>query len=62
VFILLEPGMEIKYGDLAYMNDDWETIDPNNTGSIYSNIHFPIKRQIESVNDLFASYNSSLAT
>ena len=59
MYILLEPGMRINQGDEAYHEDEWEIIDGFVAGKSYTEDHFPMRRKIESLEELFASYNSN---
>jgi hypothetical protein len=53
MFILLEPGMEIKIGDTAYANEKWYPVDPFTTGKYCTDMHLPIRRKISTIEDLF---------
>jgi hypothetical protein len=62
MYILLEEGMLIDYGDEALDADglNWEQMSDGflGFGEPYRKDHFPMRRKINTVEELFASYNT----
>lgn len=59
MYILLEPRMRINYTDEEYQDEKWESINRLMTGEYYTENHYPIRRKIDSLGELFSSYNSN---
>ena len=57
MYILLEPGMRINHTDEAYQDEKWESINRFMTGEYYTDNHYPMRRKIDSLEELFESYN-----
>ena len=62
MWILLENGMKIDYGDECYDSsaDKWDDMNQSDIfGKEYNaEFHLPIRRKINTMEELFTSYNS----
>jgi hypothetical protein len=58
MYILLEPGIEIKLGDEAYINGRWVPLTPSNIVKWEIDYNFPIRRKINNADDLLSVYNN----
>lgn len=59
MFILLEPGMKIEPGDEIYINEEWATSKFFTGNEYYKYDHFPMRRKITHIEELFAAYNKN---
>jgi len=62
MYILLEPGMVIDFGDEVLDADglQWESMSDGfcGFGEPYRKDHFPMRRKINTMEELFTSYNT----